>query len=313
MAPLQLRVDDPSGDGLGSLFHHPDYFRLHGGAEGLYAKACDDAGATVACIHFTPVGGGQWRSPARGTYAGYAVNGQPAMSEWARLHRQLEAELAARGAQSLEILLAPLAHAPDALAGQAWLLASLGYAATQWDLNYSIAVDARPLEERVSRGNAKRLRKCRREGVHARSLSIGDLPAVHALLAENRAANGHALSMTAAQIEDMHRLFPDRVLFFGCAAEGRGELAAAAVCMRVAPGVLYVLYWGDRAGYEAFSPVVALAEAIYSHCQEAGIALMDLGTSTAGAEPNEGLIHFKVGLGCDTSLKLRFAKVLDHA
>lgn len=314
MGPLQLRLDDAAGDGLGSLFHHPGYFRLHTPQGGLYARVCDEAGEMQACIHFAPVDGTHWRSPARGTYAAYAWRGAPpAFGEWMPLHAAIEVQLSERGARSLEILLPPMAHAPAMLAGQAWMLGSLGYAVSQWDLNYTLQVDARAFEERVSRGNAKRLRKCRREGFAARRLAADALPQVHALLADNRSANGHVLSMTQAQLADMMALFPNRVLLFGCSPGGSEELAAAAVCMRVAPHVLYVLYWGDRAGFESFSPVVPLAESIYSHCRDEGIALMDLGTSTEGAKPNDGLIHFKEGLGCDTSLKLRMTKELARA
>ena len=62
--------DDP-GNGLGSLFHTPAFHRLHAANEGLFFEWA--AGAQVlASVHFTPTEQGLWRSPGRGTFAGYA-------------------------------------------------------------------------------------------------------------------------------------------------------------------------------------------------------------------------------------------------
>jgi hypothetical protein len=303
-----LRIDEFRGDGLGSLFHHPDFHRLHAPAGGMYAEAFDAGGRVLACFHATPQADGWWRSPSRGTYAGYVLGADLSLTGWAQLHGAVETCLRERGAQGLDVLLAPMAHDPRAGARQSWLLASLGYEAYHWDLNYTLALDARSFEERISRGNAKRLRKCRREGFAARRLDAGRLADVHALLAANRARHGHVLSMDLDQVATMQARFPDRLLLYGCFAADAAAPCAAAICMKLTPSVLYVYAWGDHPGFEAQSPVVTLAEAIHDDGRSQGIALLDLGTATLGADANEGLIHFKEGLDCETSLKLRMRK-----
>ena len=298
------------GDGMGSLFHRGAFFRLHEDAPGLYFEGYDGADCQL-CIHFTPQADGVWRSPGRGTYGGYATAAGLPLQAWIAAHRHIEQRLRERGARAIEILPAPMAHDAVAFANQCYVLSAHGYALERCDLNHSLAVDDRPLVERMSRGNAKRLRKCEREGLAARRLEPQALASVYEVLRANREARGYALSMSLQQLQQMQTLFPDRLLCFGCGDAAR--LAAGAVCLQLDARVLYVFYWGERPGFETHSPVVAVADAIYTHCRAAGLALLDVGTSTIGSEANTGLIAFKRHLGFEESLKLRFVRRFDVA
>lgn len=292
---------------LASLFHRPAFFHLHATADASFFEwLIDDA--VVGAIHFTPVGDGKWRSPARGTYAGFWSAPAISIDEMLAFYAAVEARLVSLGARSIEILLAPEAHDVPAFATQFYILRSSGYRIEQCDLNYTASLAGAPLSERMSYGNRKRLRKCEREGLIPSLLSIEALGAVYSTIAANREAKGHALSMSLDQIEQMAQAFPKDVTLFGIPVGM--ELAAAAICLRVRPDVLYVFYWGDRPGYATQSPVVALAAAIADYCRTEGIGLLDAGTSTVGAEPNPGLIQFKRGLGFTESLKLRLVKTL---
>jgi hypothetical protein len=199
-----------------------------------------------------------------------------------------------------------MAHDPTAFATQTYLLRACGYETSQCDLNHSLEVDEQPLAERMSYGNLKRLRKGVRERLIAQALPGTDLPEVYDTIAANRASKGHEMSMSLSQLKAMADGFPEAVKLFGCRMGS--ELVAAAVCLQVEKGVLYVFYWGDRPGYANLSPVVTLADAIYAHCQTEGIRLLDVGTSTVDREPNLGLIQFKNGLGFSASLKVRMTR-----
>ena len=147
-----------------------------------------------------------------------------------------------------------------------------------------------------------------REGLLTGPLPITALPEVHATLSANRAAKGLAMSMSLPDLQTMAGRFPEAMSLFGCRDAER--LIAAALCLRLSADVLYVFYWGDLPGHETFSPVVPLAAAIYGHCQQAGIRLLDVGASTLDVVPNFGLLQFKRGLGFTESLKLRMQKEL---
>ncbi|HEX8555186.1 MAG TPA: GNAT family N-acetyltransferase [Sphingomonas sp.] len=295
---------------FGCLFHEPAFFRLHAEQDGRYFQWME-GGKVRAGVHFTQVDDGVWRSPARGTFAGYAWGPDLSIEQMFAFHDAVEAQLVRAGAQRIEILPAPMAHDPAGFANSLYLLRARGFAIDTCDLNQALDVTQTSLSERMSYGNRKRLRKAEREGFHAHRVTLDHLPAIYDTIAANRAAKGNMVSMELSQLEEMARLFPDRVVLFGMTdgAEG-GDFAAAAVCLRLSPSVLYVFYWGDRPGYSALSPIVTLADAIYSYCQEAGVDMLDVGTSTIDRDPNFGLIQFKRGLGFTESLKVRMSKQL---
>lgn len=292
---------------LGGIFHSHPFFRLHAGEGGRFFEWQID-GRVVACVHFTPVGPGLWRSPARGTYAGFAAELSLRHEALFAFHDAVLARLAALGAKRVEVLPAPMAHDPVSFSNQVYLLRSRGYGLTQCDLNHSLEVDERALLERMSYGNVKRLKKCQKEGAQTDVLPAQALSEVYETLALNRASKGHAMSMTLSQLQEMQHCFPSAMHLFGCRLGT--NLVAAALCLRLQADILYVFYWGDRPGYASLSPVASVAEAIYTFCQKEKIRLLDVGISTLDEDPNHGLINFKRGLGFDESLKVRMARDL---
>lgn len=291
-----------------TLFQQPTFFRLHVQRGAAYFEL-SHKGKSQACIHFTEMDAeGTWRSPARGTFAGLGFAPDLKYAQLLSFFQGVESALRSRGARRLEVLPAPQAHDASAFAQQTYLLRSCGFDTTQCDLNHSLEIDARSFLERVSYGNVKRFRKCQRDGLIAKQLPASELPQVYETLAINRASKGHSVSMTLSEIQTMVDTFPEDLCLFGC--PHGDHLAAAAVCLRLSPYVLYVLYWGDRPEYASHSSVVTVADAIYRYGQSQGIKILDVGTSTLDSTPNLGLIEFKRGLGFSESLKVRMRKVL---
>jgi hypothetical protein len=289
-----------------SLFHLAEFHALHRAQRpGGYFELFD--GRQVrASIHFTALGDGTWRSPARGTFGGLWADPELGLAELQSFLGEVDGTLLAAGARRAEVLPMPQAHDPVGFARSVYVFRGLGYEIESCDLNHSLQVDERPLAERMSYGNRKRLNKCLREGLAARELAASELRQVYDALAANRESKGYQLSMTLHQVQDMAERFSDRVVLFGVPTDC--VLAAAALCLRLSKDILYVFYWGDRPGFATQSPVVAIAECIYRFCQTSGIRLLDVGTSTLDRVPNHGLIQFKGGLGFSECLKLRLAK-----
>lgn len=305
---MLLLENEFRGAGLGSLFHHPAFFRHHSPATGLYFEGFD-RGEQQLCLHIAPVEGGRWRSPVRGTYCGYAVAPALRMASWLQAHRTVEQRAWEAGARELEFLLAPQAHDEHAFAREVYVMASAGFALTRADMNYALRVDARPLHERMAPDHRRRWRN--REVAPAAQVPVDELADIYAIVEEGYRARGIPLSMSLEQLEAMRHLFPDRMHCF--ASMGDHARIAGAICLRLAPGVLYIFCWSARPGHEDRNPMIALADGIYRYCQQAGIALLDCGTATVGGEPNEGLMRFKQQLGFAVSVKLRFSKVLGTA
>jgi hypothetical protein len=301
MPEFELIESQTDEDGPGGLFHSRAFFDLHAGAEARFFSWVRKS-RVLARVHYTRTEPELWRSPARGTFAGYASHPALSLEGLLGFHDAVMARLNGDAAARFEVLPAPSAHDPAAFANEVYVLRSRGFDVARCDLNHSLAVNALPLTERMDYGELKRSRKCRREGLVAEPLPHSDLDAVHAMLVENRASKGRALSMSLPQLRTMATRFTDKIHLFG--ARDGDTLAAAAVCMRLSVRTMYVFMWGDKAAYAQHSPVVLLAEAIYAHCQTAGIELLDVGTSTEDTEANFGLIRFKRGLGFTESLKL---------
>jgi len=291
-----------------SLFQQAEFFLLHSVGRGrLYEWTTD--GNVAASVHFTPVGeDGLWRSPALGTFAGFAFNDKLKLRDLFAFYDRVENTLRSEGAKQLEVLPAPMSHDPLIFSNQLYLLRTFGYEMTRCDLNHSIEIDARSLSARISYGNIKRLRKCQREGLISKQLPLSALPEVYETLVANRLGKGHTLSMTLMQLQTMVDTFTKSIVLFGC--QDGATLAAAGLCIQLSSSVLYVFYWGDRPGYEAYSPVVSVADAIYAYAQAEHVKLIDVGTSTLNSDPNFGLIDFKRGLGFTESLKVRMSKKL---
>ncbi|WAG77622.1 GNAT family N-acetyltransferase [Metapseudomonas furukawaii] len=291
-----------------ALFNTPAFFQLHAIGRAHYFQWLQ-GGRAVACIHFTEVKPGLFRSPARGTYAGLSSLPEVRTEELAAFLAAVQEHLRALGAQRLEVLLPPARHDVAQFSNQYYLMRALGFVETGLDLNFGMAVTAQPFIERIAPNNQRRLRKCRREGLLATQLDDGELGAVHALLEEHHRHKGYPMSMSRAQLQTMLELFPGQLRLFGCQHGER--LVAAAICVQIRKDIRYIFCIGDLAEYASYSPSVALVDAIYGSCQEEGIALFDYGVSTLGLEANYGLIHFKRGLGFGESLKPRLEKVLD--
>jgi hypothetical protein len=116
------------------------------------------------------------------------------------------------------------------------------------------------------------------------------------------------MSMSLQQLQQMMTAFPETIVLFG--VPHNGELAAAGLCLRLGRGILYVFYWGDKPGYDTYSPVVQIASAAYRYCQQQGLDLLDVGTSTVDSEANHGLVRFKRSLGFAESLKVCMTKIV---
>jgi len=219
------------GSDIALLFQSREFFHLHAQPGASYFELFHK-GNVKAIVHFSPMGeDGNWRSPARGTFAGISFVEDLKFNELMSFLNGVESLLRAKGAKALEILPAPQAHDAVAFARQVYLLRSCGFETIRCDLNQSLEFDARSLSDRMSYGNLKRLRKCERDGLVARQLSLSDLSLVYDTLLINRNSKGNTLSMTLSQLQLMVDTFPQDVVLFGCPIGD--HLASAAFCLRL--------------------------------------------------------------------------------
>lgn len=289
------------------LFNEPAYFCLHSRSEqDCYAQLVRRNDQRVfATLAFHAVDNGVLISPGRGTYGGLSLNAEIELQVLDRFVAELMAHLRANGARTVRVRFAPASHDGALFAISVNMFSRLGFQPCEAELNNDMRIDGRAFIHRIDYGNVKRIRKTEREGFICDQLDEQALPAVHALLAENRVRLGVTISMSLEQVRQMASLFPQRLLMFAVYRDAtRQEMVAAALCLALSPQVLYVLYWGDGPDMRSYSPVAMLASHIYSFCAREGFAVLDVGISTLHEEPNFGLVNFKRNLGFTESLKL---------
>jgi hypothetical protein len=299
------------GEGV-HLFNSPAFFQLHAATNrGFYYQLCQaHVQRADATLHFTsvPTRDTEFRSPLRGTFGGLSCSDKISLEHREAFLQAVETHLRGEGATELFIKEPPARHDLTSFSLNHSLYLRRGYEVAGHELNSSLSVCADPFVEGLDPGNRKRLRKASEAGYHARTLSPEEHEAAYQLIAANRERRGFPFSMSWAQVMEMRSTFPDRFVVFG--VEQSGALAAAGICLRTTPVILYVYAWGEAADAVAFSPVTLLAACIYDYCRAQGVTLMDLGTSTVEGQPNYGLLRYKRHLGARESLQLRYMKQL---
>ena len=293
-----------------SIFNTPEFFHLHvGQRRGVFLSLLPaDSDAVIGRAHFVETTPGRFVSPVRGTFGGFDLASSDVQTVEAFVDGA-EQRLREIGARAIEVALMPFAHSPALNSVVFNVLLRRGYRIEVQDLSYAMEVRTQPLIERMQRNNQKKLRKCQREGfIVAKCEQDGERRAAYAAVAKNRESRGYAISMTYEQLAEMDRVFSGRIHYFSVTHQA--ETIAGSVCIELNPAVLYVFYWGDVPGFEVFSPVVLLADYIYSFAQSQGFKQLDVGRSTEAGVPNHGLIRFKEKLGFEASLKLTVAKEL---
>jgi len=288
------------------LFNEQAYFRLHTSSPGdIYAQLArrsdGEVHATIACYEGDSR---EYYSPKRGTYGGISAQRGLDLSVLERFLIAITDYLRARGATILHIKDPPFSHDLQLSSIAANILMRARATMSGFELNYDLEVDARPFHARIDAGSRKRIRKCKEAGFEAMQIAPDAGRLVYELIRANRMRRGVPITMSAAQLDEMARTFPDRVHYFAVFTDAtRSSMVAAAVCISISAEVLYVFYWGDSDEMQSHSPVVLLAENIYGFAQKEGFRVLDAGISTSANEPNLGLIAFKRGLGFTESLK----------
>lgn len=291
------------------IFNHPDFFKLNRDKNSYYFSLFFDEKLIGLC-HFTEIGLGYYRSPLRGTYGSISFKENLSLELKSNSVKKVISFLENLGVKKVEIVSRPFSHHVHDESSLLNIYLNQGFVISSHEINHSIKVDHNPFFEKMMRNNKKRFNKCKRanfvfEMVH----SICEIGEVYQIIKENREGNGYKISMTIDQILKMYDTFNDSIYFFKTTYNG--QCIASSMCIKLNNNVLYVFYWGDKQGYEQFSPVVFLANGIYDFAYQNKFKLIDVGTSSLKGRINFGLATFKQNLGFTISPKLTYQKIYE--
>jgi hypothetical protein len=292
-----------------AIFNTSEFFNLHKTGRAFYFQLC--LGHPLQCVgvvHFTETEPGSFRSPRRGTFGGFEFNRPLRVEVIERFVDAVEQVLMNNGARRIELLDPPATFDACNSGVLANVLCRRGYVPQTPDLAYLLRIDGTPLSEKLKPSRRQRIHRCQRQGITVAQVGPDRHKEVYDVIVENRNSRHFPVTMTYDAIAEMVQAFPDRMNFFGV-FDGSAMIASS-ICVKVSSSVLYVFYWGDRPGYEQFSPVTLLAQSIYDYAQQARFNLIDFGTATNRGVPIYGLINFKREIGCFPSPKSTYVKLL---
>jgi len=134
--------------------------------------------------------------------------------------------------------------------------------------------------------------------------SIQEKEATYDLVRENRARFGRPIFMSFEDIENTGKLWP--VDYF-MVRDKNGDPVASAIMYRSHPDIVYALFWGDNEAGRPLRAMDYLAFHLWTYYKDRDFSYVDLGISTEGGIPNEGLLRFKESHEAVSSLRYKFS------
>ena len=295
-----LRIEKYISDVAVYIFNSPIFYDLHKNSESFFLSFfLKDM--LIGNISFRKESG-MLISPIQGTFGGINFNKKISSKTKQDCISLLVNYLQTNYSNfTIQISQPPLAH-DVFLNEESLLMQYLDFEIHKVEINHSVIVSKDTLEQKMSRNNIKRLKKCNSSlFVFEQSKNFKKS---YEVIKINRTSKDVKISMSYEQIMKMQKRFPDDLFFFDL--KDGVKIIASSLCIKIKEDILYVFYWGDLPGYEKFSPIVSLSKNIYDFAALNGFKILDVGTSSLNGEPNHGLIRFKDGLGFQPSLKFTY-------
>ncbi|MDE6311884.1 MAG: hypothetical protein K2L96_08745 [Muribaculaceae bacterium] len=238
-----------------------------------------------------------YRSPFSAPFGGMDMARKMRIEEVCEAYRLIREYC---GASGMHITLPPPQYAPAFVAQHTYALDALAVRRELW-LNHLYELGPeRPFESLVSEKMRQHLRRAWRSGYETDfNPSIEE---AYEVIRQNRLERGYPLAMSLDDLKATASIIQQEYIVL----RHEGRAVAASISYRVAPGVLQLIYWGHLSECRGKYPMVALADALYSHALAEGFDVLDLGPSTCVSSPNDSLADFKESVGAQASLKFVF-------
>jgi len=213
------------------------------------------------------------------------------------------------GALTLRITNYPHCYAPQQAGRLTTKLVEHSFRLIESNPNFSLPITDHGFENNLAAAERRRLRKCRENKFQFMHWQDPAIDKVVDFLRETRQQQNYPLTLSPSYLADLLAEFPDQFPVF-VVTDGP-NMAALTVAIRVRNDILYTFLPASHPDYRAFSPMVMLTDGLFTHCQQQGIHLLDLGVSLGENHcPKPSLMRFKRNLGAQEMPKLVFEKVL---
>lgn len=130
-----------------------------------------------------------------------------------------------------------------------------------------------------------------------------DVDAVYSLFTRHHQALGYRLAMSLEAVKSTARIID--IDFFVVRQQQTQAVAAAAMVYHSAPGIVQVILWCDALDMRHLRPMNFINWAVLDYYAADGTTrIVDLGPASVDGVKNQGLVNFKLGMGCIETPKL---------
>jgi hypothetical protein len=289
------------------FFNLPEFYNLNKNKNSQYISFYEDD-TLIAVCHFSLNYNNVYKSPVRGTFGGISIKENINTERINLIVNLFSTYLEKNGFLPFELISKPFKHNYSEQSILMNAFVKNGFQVSTTEINHSLNISDNQFIHGLKRNNFKRLNKCIKENFLFKIVEDdNEIFEVYKIIEMNRLSKGYNISMSFKQIAISKKEFVNRYLFFGV-KNGENNFIASSICLKLNDNILYVFYWGDLQEYSEYSPIVFLAQGIYNYCLNNNYKVLDVGVSTLNGDPNFGLIKFKEGLGCESSIKISYKK-----
>lgn len=130
-----------------------------------------------------------------------------------------------------------------------------------------------------------------------------EMKQIYDLIVENRARMGRPIFMSFNDLLETGKILPAD---YFKVINTKGELIAGAIFYRAHPKISFAVFWGDAENGRSERAMDYLVLQLWNFYKKLGYQYIDLGTSTEGGTPNEGLLRFKETHECVSAVRYTF-------
>ncbi len=247
-------------------------------------------------------------SPLRAPFGSFEISEQVSPSDFYSFELKMEEELRNKKVHEIEILCPPELYTSNQPLITTTLV-SQGYTINQAESGCCIVVDDKPLFEKMFKDKRVKFQLGQKAGLIFNTIPLTQLNNVYDFIEFFRKKLNRKLSMSGSELTHTIENLPES--FFIVGVYLKDQLAAACICIRVSPSIVYTFYSAHDDAIDQISPRVFLLSHLYDLCYQNGVTLLDLGTSTLDGKPNFSLLDFKLRMGGTLTPKYRFQKLLN--
>ncbi len=185
-------------------------------------------------------------------------------------------------------------------------LQQFGFKTLYNDINHHIAVNENPFFELLHKMEKRKIKRAKDMGFKCKLAERDEWKDIYDFIANCRVEKGVVINISFQKLSTFLETLPNSYHAFKVVTP-EGIIAAATICVKVGPNILYNYLPASPNRYNHISPMVLLMEGVYNYCQHNDFSMLDLGVSSEKGEPQEGLLTFKERIGGIQSKKPMFS------